>query len=90
MAALFDVGVICGNMAVSRGLHGMTSRRKKKFGTSARGVGFYPFVLRRPAAEEMLDKSNLGFAPPSHPARGSIPVAAATRSETAKPALITF
>jgi len=34
-------------------------------------VGFYPFVLRRPAAEEMLDKSNLSFAP-SLPARSRL------------------
>lgn len=70
MAALFDVGVICGNMAASRS-HGMTSR--KKFGTSARGTGFYPFVLRRSATEETVGKSNLGFAP-SPPALCSVPV----------------
>lgn len=44
-------GVICGNMAASR-RHGMTSGWKKKFWTSARGAGFYPFVLRRSATEE--------------------------------------
>lgn len=87
MAALFDVGVICGNMAASH-RHGMTSRWKKKFETSARGAGFYPFALRRPA-EEMVGKSNLSFAA-SPPALCSIPVAAATRSEMVKPALITF
>lgn len=39
MAALFDVGVICGNMAANR-RHRMTSRRKKKFGTKSAWGGF--------------------------------------------------
>lgn len=61
MAALFDVGVICENMAANR-RYRMTSMWKKKFGTKARGVDFYPFVLRRSATEETVGKSNLGFA----------------------------
>lgn len=76
MAALFDVGVICGNMAANR-RYRMTSRRKKKFGTEARGVGFYPFVLRR-SVEETVGKSNLGFAPSL---RVLCPVSAATANE---------
>lgn len=74
MAGLFDVGVICGNMAANR-RYRMTSRRKKKFGTKARGVGFYPSVLRRSATEETVGKSNLGFAPSL---RVLCPVSAAT------------
>jgi len=30
---------------------------------NARGVGFYPFVLRRSATKETVGKSNLGFTP---------------------------
>ena len=88
MAALFDVGVICENMAANR-KYGMTSSWKKNFGTKTRGVGFYPFMLRRSATEETVGKSNLDFAPSL---RVLCPVSAvtATRSKTAKPALITF
>lgn len=68
MAALFDIGVICGNMAANR-KYGMTSRRKKKFGTRARRAGFSPFVLRRSTTEETMDKSNLGPLFPSSSTR---------------------
>lgn len=88
MAGLFDVGVICGNMAANR-RYRMTSRRKKKFGTKARGVGFYPSVLRRSATEETVGKSNLGFTP-SLRVLCPVSAATATRSKTAKLALITF
>jgi len=88
MAALFDIGVICGNMAANR-RYRMTSRRKKKFRTRKRGVGFYPFVLRRSATEETVGKSNLSFAP-SLRVLCPISAATATRNKTAKPALITF
>lgn len=88
MAALFDVGVICENMAANR-RYRMTSRWKKKFGTKARGVDFYPFVLRRSATEETVGKSNLGFAL-SLLVLCPVPAAIATKSKTAKPALITF
>lgn len=88
MAALFDIGVICGNMAANR-RYRMTSRWKKKFGTRKRGVGFYPFVLRRSATEETVGKSNLSFAS-SLRVLCPISAATATRSKTVKPALITF
>lgn len=70
MAALFDIGVICGNMAASR-RYGMTSCPKEKVGNArARArAAFYPFVLRRSAAEETVGKSNLSFRGPSFPPR---------------------
>lgn len=100
MAALFDIGVICGNMAASR-RYGMTSCPEEKVRNArARArAAFYPFMLRRPAAEETVGKSNLSFRGLSSPHRrcrrrhvhsSLIFAAAATRSETVKPALITF
>lgn len=86
MAALFDVGVICGNMAANR-RYRMTSRRKKKFGTEARGrvraeggSGLLSVRVTTLAAtvEETVGKSNLGFAPSP---RVLCPVSAATANE---------
>lgn len=61
MAALFDIGVICGNMTANR-RYEMTSWRRKKF-QNGEGQSFYPFVLRRSATKETVGKSNLASRP---------------------------